>query len=159
MHRALFVLLVACLSGIGSWAAQRSAPPKSPPWHGVYVFEEFGPHTGKGAGPVIGLRYKLSVAPKGEALTANLDIDGYQTRNRIRCRVAPFGSNSLRFFLQTYRAGNALRPYPAGSHLFTLTRGKDRGGSYYKTRWVALKPQFTVTEEPLSAKTFHKARG
>lgn len=98
-------------------------------WPGTYVYEE--------AIAGAGLEYQLVIKPShGHALVANLDVDGFQTKDRIACDVK---ANELKATVtfKANRPGGNPAPYQAGEVLFTLEHGRHG----LVTHWGAMKPQ------------------
>jgi hypothetical protein len=92
-------------------------------WLGTYLFEEAD-------GPVTGT-YQLTV--KGQ--TADLDIDGFQTKTRLRADVKAEGPAAV-FTFRNYRPTNIGEGFKPGDHLFTLSYQNKT----LLTRWVTLQP-------------------
>lgn len=103
-------------------------PPADPKvWIGTYEFAE-------ALGGAF-LVYRIRVYPQGEALMADIDVDGTQTMWRLRCRTK-FTSKEIKFYFDSYREGLLNKPLKKGDLLLTLRRSRGKLLTY----WGALGP-------------------
>ncbi len=106
-------------------------------WIGEYGFSEFAP-------PDQNMFYSLSIYKKDRSYYADLSIDGFQTTERLRAKVAGDGDIIQLIFME-YLPDNLYEPYSEGDILLSLER-KD---SQIYTQWGKIEP---MLEENKSGK-------
>ena len=115
-------------------------------WVGQYTFEEFAP-------PNLAWTYKILISPKGNALAAQLNIDGFQVGRSIICDALIDGQKLLIKFVSygedDIRYTDDLAP---GQILLTLERMADES---LLTHWGAFSAQ--LEENQVNGKVYFLA--
>lgn len=101
-------------------------------WIGKYSYDESAESL-NGITSMVWIYYLNVSNLKNDDLSAYIEIDGYQTSSRIRCRVK-CNEEKMDLFFLNYGEGNLFEIYKPGDHLLAL----ERKGSSLKTYWYKL---------------------
>lgn len=85
-------------------------------WIGDYSFSEFVP-------PDQNMFYSISIFKENDRYFAEINIDGFQTMERLKAEVEG-GENSVKFIFSEYLPDNMLEPYKVGDILLRFEREK-----------------------------------
>lgn len=97
-------------------------------WTGDYTFEEY-------ALPDQNMFYSISVYKENASYYAEINIDGFQTMERLKAKVVG-NETSIDLLFDSYLPDNMIDAYKDGDHLLSL----ERTGSKLFTKWVEIEP-------------------
>ncbi len=111
-------------------------------WIGQYTFSESAKNvTGSGSQS---WTYIVDVTEQqGAGLVATIQIDGFQTMQRLEAKVNATAYD-IEFIFDKYGKDNMFEPYKKGDRLFAMMRTSD---DKIKTVWDKLKPNVKDNQE------------
>jgi hypothetical protein len=124
MKRQILLSILLALSSL-AWAGGQE-------WSGHWHFDESWP-AGEGVHNFVS--YDMNIRPHGNEYTVDIDIDGFQTMQRIRAEGKVIGQN-LRIVFQSVRPDHHGVEYQPGDVLLELTEVKGK----VLTTWRKIEP-------------------
>lgn len=104
-------------------------------WLGQYTFSEFIP-------PDQNMYYSISINQENGKYYAQINIDGFQTMQRLKAKVLG-DENDIQLIFEDYLPDNVLEPYDKGDILLSLK--KENEGLY--TFWNKIEPMLDSNKQ------------
>ncbi|MCP3772181.1 DUF5991 domain-containing protein [Paenibacillus sp. MZ04-78.2] len=112
-------------------------------WVGEYEFSEYAP-------PNQNMFYQISIYKEGKSYYAKIDIDGFQTMERLQAQVEGDGK-AIKIIFDKYLPDNLWEPYQPGDILLRL----EKTDSALNTFWEKIQPM--LKDQGESGKTYFEA--
>ncbi|GMX64024.1 hypothetical protein Elgi_33670 [Paenibacillus elgii] len=109
-------------------------------WVGEYEFSEYAP-------PDQNMFYRINIYKEGKSYYATIDIDGFQTMERLQAKVEGDGK-AIKIIFDKYLPDNLGESYNPGDVLLRL----EKTDSALNTFWEKIQPMLKVDGE--SGKTY-----
>lgn len=153
MGKILVTAVFASFLAFGGTAVNKAdATQGETSWEGTYTFEEVAKRGGGNAGD---MSYEILIHRDGNKLVADLNVEGWQTSDRLKCETKIEG-NKIHLYLRGFGEDDfsGKVKYKIGTLLLTLQKSIVAGKTRILTYWGAFKP--ISKANALSGKVYFK---